>query len=606
MSSKTAVLVGLALVLGFGAPLARGQVLWGYYPIHENDYKDYSGNNHHGTPVDGAAIVSDGERGWVMAFNVDPAQPSRVNCGTNDPSAGGQLTVSTWLYWQGTNGNWQGIAGKSFSYTDRRWVFQLRDSDGHIQWGGADNANLHIFADVAPAVDEWQHVVGACDGKTSKVYINGQVVGSGAGGFAPGAAGANVTLGFGEDRSDYDESFNGRIDEIHILTRGLSDSQVVDLATGVLPSFDKARDPNPADGDGSVMMPLFRWTAGDGAVLHDIYLGTTPELGEPQLVGPRYGATTFFYTGTLQPGTTYFWRVDEVNMDGVTITTGDVWQFTTQALTAYRPDPPDGATDASPVPTLTWMPGQGALKHHLYFGDNPDAVAQGTADTDKGEFALADTTFAPGELQQVGTYYWRVDEIVFGGTVRTGAVWTFTTYLPIDDFESYNDEENKGTRIYETWIDGWTNNNGSTVGHTDPPFAERTIVHGGLQSMPLDYNNVDPPFYSEAERTWDTAQDWTVNDVNTLVLYVRGRPTNSPAPVYVRLEDSTKHSATVVYPEPAVVTKTKWTEWRIPLSDLTGVNISRVKTMCLGVGDRDNPAAGGKGLLYVDDIWVTK
>ena len=32
------------------------------------------------------------------------------------------------------------------------------------------------------------------------------------------------------------------------------------------------------------------------------------------------------------------------------------------------------------------------------------------------------------------------------------------------------------------------------------PFAEQTIVHGGKQSMPLDYNNVKTPFYSEAER----------------------------------------------------------------------------------------------------------
>ena len=31
-----------------------------------------------------------------------------------------------------------------------------------------------------------------------------------------GAAAANVTLGFAEDRSDYDESFNGLLDEIHI------------------------------------------------------------------------------------------------------------------------------------------------------------------------------------------------------------------------------------------------------------------------------------------------------------------------------------------------------------------------------------------------------
>jgi hypothetical protein len=42
--------------------------------------------------------------------------------------------------------------------------------------------------------------------------------------------------------------------------------------------------------------------------------------------------------------------------------------------------------------------------------------------------------------------------------------------------------------------------------------------------MPMDYNNVIPPYYSEAERTWAAPQDWRFNDVNTLVVHFRGNP----------------------------------------------------------------------------------
>ena len=44
---------------------------------------------------------------------------------------------------------------------------------------------------------------------------------------------------------------------------------------------------------------------------------------------------------------------------------------------------------------------------------------------------------------------------------------------------------------------------GSIVGYLTAAggtFGETTIVHGGKQSMPFEYNNVKTPFYSEAER----------------------------------------------------------------------------------------------------------
>jgi hypothetical protein len=259
------------------------------------------------------------------------------------------------------------------------------------------------------------------------------------------------------------------------------------------------------------------------------------------------------------------------------------------------------------APTLTWMPGQAAMEHQLYFSDNFDAVSQAAAEADKGKFDLHGETFAPGTLEPLSTYWWRVDESLAGDAVTPGPVWNFTTCQPVDDFESYNDEENQGTRIYETWIDGYADgSSGSIVGNVDPPFAEQTIVHSGLQSMPLDYNNVNEPFYSEARREFSPVADWTVGDVNALVLYVQGQLINAVVPLYLTLEDSSQNVATVVHPDPKVVTATAWIAWKIPLSDFAGVNLARVKTIYLGLGDKANPAAGGTGRLYIDDIGLTK
>ena len=91
-------------------------------------------------------------------------------------------------------------------------------------------------------------------------------------------------------------------------------------------------------------------------------------------------------------------------------------------------------------------------------------------------------------------------------------------YVFVDDFESYdNHHPNKYTT---TWIKG----GGGTVGYPDPNYAEITIVHGGLQSMPFDYNNLGSPYDSDATRTFATSQDWTAEGVKSLELWFRGCP----------------------------------------------------------------------------------
>lgn len=82
----------------------------------------------------------------------------------------------------------------------------------------------------------------------------------------------------------------------------------------------------------------------------------------------------------------------------------------------------------------------------------------------------------------------------------------------IDDMENYDDNEN---RIYDTWLDGWGNETSSTVAYFEEPFAEKSIVKSGRQSMPLQYDNSAVPFHSEAELALGV-MDLDTNGANTL------------------------------------------------------------------------------------------
>ncbi len=452
---------------------------------------------------------------------------------------------------------------------------------------------------------------------------------------------------------------------------------------------------------------------------------------------------------------------------------------------AREPQPADGATDVDPDATLNWRAGRDATAHEVYFGTNANELPLAGS--------VAGAAFTPDALSFGTTYYWRVDAV--GDEVWAGDLWSFATaeYALIDGFEDYTDDIDAGEAIFDTWLDGWVNNTGSTVGYLDAPFAERTIVRSGRQSMPLLYDNTSSPFYSETSRTFDSPQDWTVYGADTLRLFVAGRAPafaeaadgtilmnaigndiwgnadqfryayknlsgngsitaridmldispdiwvkggvmirqnaeagainvfmamtgtggggstfqqrmtaggasvsqhtyadgpfaapywvrvtregntltgytspdgenwtqrgdtitlamtdpvliglaltshnvnqatsaqfsnvaftgnvtgawqvaevgvaqpegNDIAPLYVALEDATGKSAVVTHPDANIIGRSGWNEWQISLSDFAGVNLSRVDTMVIGVGNHTNPTAGGAGTIYIDDV----
>jgi hypothetical protein len=279
---------------------------------------------------------------------------------------------------------------------------------------------------------------------------------------------------------------------------------------------------------------------------------------------------------------------------------------------AGSPIPSNGSTGASLTPILKWLAGDYAASHEIYFGTDADAVANAT--TASPEFkvtkALGDESYDPGKLAWNTTYYWRVDEVndLHPDSPWVGSLWSFTTgdFLLVDDFESYTDNDAAGEAIWQAWIDGFgVAGNGSQVGYLLPPYAEQTIVHSGLQSMPLLYNNTNGMRNSEAELTLTSPRDWTEENVAELSLWFQGSSDNAAEPLYVAVSNASGSPAVVAHDDPAAATIDTWTQWVIPLQAFSdqGINLRNVDRIAIGLGATgDLAAAGGSGTIYIDDI----
>ena len=127
-----------------------------------------------------------------------------------------------------------------------------------------------------------------------------------------------------------------------------------DYVKPVFHSF-KARKPNPADGAmlANTWVSL-SWEPGIAAASHDVYFGENfdnVEAGTEETFQGNQGAPYFVvgfpgfpYPDGLVYGTTYYWRIDEVNeSEPNSPWAGDVWSFTIPPKTAYNPAPADGA-----------------------------------------------------------------------------------------------------------------------------------------------------------------------------------------------------------------------------------------------------------------------
>jgi len=239
-----------------------------------------------------------------------------------------------------------------------------------------------------------------------------------------------------DGRDNYDEYYvtviisDGRL-TIKPAPDGLK-CKIMFVHIDTLPIF-KAYDPVPADDtvhpEASVSLS---WTPGDFAVSHNVYFGDSFDDVDNGTGDTFKGnqSETSLVIENLVPGTTYYWRIDEVNelhLDSPW--KGDIWSFSVPVMTAYKPDPPDGAEFIYPNVTLSWTAGFGAQSHTVYIGSNFDDVNNASG----GDLQDA-TSYTPAPLAKDTVYYWRVDEYD-GVTKHKGDIWSFTTIpdVPIAD-----------------------------------------------------------------------------------------------------------------------------------------------------------------------------
>jgi len=264
---------------------------------------------------------------------------------------------------------------------------------------------------------------------------------------------------------------------------------------------------------------------------------------------------------------------------------------------AREPQPLDGSTTDSADIVLSWRSGRQAASSEVYLG------------TDAADLALLGTTtddsLAVTEVDLGTTYFWSVTEVneAEAVTSHAGDVWSFTVpaAVIVDDFELYDDNCN---RIFFTWADGLGHNGGeeiegcdvpayngngtgSIVGNAMAPFAEKSIVLAGRQSLPFSYEG-------NSETAADIADlpigpDWTKGSPTTLVIWVRGDLANAAADqLYVKI-NNTK----VMYGGDLSVPL--WKQWSVDLA-ASGANLSSVNALTIGV------EASGQGMLYLDEI----
>ncbi|MBW7992056.1 MAG: LamG domain-containing protein [Planctomycetes bacterium] len=682
----------LCLVLTSIAECADpGLVAWYRF---DGDALDSSGNELHGTEM-GNPTYEVGVFGQAISLDGDG---DYVDCGL-DPKFDITefITVTYWIKVVAFDRGWNTV----FSRGDDSWRSSRAGENNFMEAAVGGTAGNWTYG-VTPVDDEqWHHIGWVYDGTMNYLYLDGEI-------DATEENSGEITVSsfplyIGENSGATGRFWNGLIDDVQIYNRPLTQEEIQIVMLSSAGDYPQAAGPVPADGalhaDTWVNMG---WRAGDFAVSHDVYFGDNfddVDAGaESTFQGNQTGTFLvagfpgFAYPDGLVPGTTYYWRIDEVNdAEPNSPWKGEIWSFSIPPKTAYFPDPADSAESVDADVQLGWTAGFGAKLHTVYFGDNFDEVdnaagglPQGTLTYNPGTLKMAKTyywrvdefdivetykgdvwsfttqgavggpnpangavdvtqsailswtpgfgtsheiyfgsdasslelkgsgnlgseSYDPGQLEWDTTYYWRIDEAdnANADSPWTGPLWSFTTanFLIIDDMESYNDldpADPASNRIFNAWLDGFNNPaiNGSVVGNANPPFAEQTIVNGGLQSMPMSYDNAVGK--SEATLTLTSNRDWTVNGVNTLTIWFRGSSDNAAETLYVALNDS----AVVNNDVPDVAQKGSWNQWNIDLQAFAdqGVNLANVTSITLGLGNMSNPVAGGSGMMYFDDI----
>jgi len=260
------------------------------------------------------------------------------------------------------------------------------------------------------------------------------------------------------------------------------------------------------------------WKAGEFAVSHDVYLGDNFDdvnnatrdsdvfRSNQTLVFYVAGFPGYAYPDGLVPGTTYYWRIDEVNeAEPNSPWKGKVWSFLIPPKTAYKPSPADGAEFIDLDVQLTWTAGFGAKLNYIVFGEDFDEVSSAATGVSSGP-----ASYTPGPLQLAKTYYWRVDEFD-GAATNKGEVWSFTTLGAVSGPNPVDGAVEVKPSVVLRW------DAGAVAASHDVYFgADADAVKNATKTSP-EYKGpkaLGEESYNPDKLTFNTTYYWRIDEVN--------------------------------------------------------------------------------------------
>lgn len=237
-AGNVALSANVALTVSNTVPIPQPlpQALVAVYAFNEGagyTVADASGNNNTGTFGSGVTWTSQGRFGKALVFNgggfvTIPAAAS-LNLTTG-------MTLEAWVYPTATRRNWSTILMKE---QPRRLAYALYAASRHSRpgvyfntWTSAKVERGRGTTGPSPLrLNTWSHLAGTYDGVTLKLYVNGvPVVEKAFSGSIQASTGALRIGGNGL----WGEYFQGRIDEIRIYNRALSQTEIqADMTTAI-------------------------------------------------------------------------------------------------------------------------------------------------------------------------------------------------------------------------------------------------------------------------------------------------------------------------------------------------------------------------------------
>jgi len=405
------------------------------------------------------------------------------------------------------------------------WNYMV--AGGNLKWAVIVNADQNVYVwtrsggtwaqrlvTSIPLTTDWTHIAMTYDvGSGVELYFNAEKAGEG--GNPPVVDELDDSIMVGA-RAPGQEFFAGIIDEVALYNRILTLDEIKQDMQAVGEPFPYASGPNPQDGAMlEATWASLNWWAGDFAVSRDVYIGESFDDVNDGAEGAFAGnqTTTTLIVGFagfpipdgLVPGTTYYWRINEVNdADPNSPWKGPVWSFSIPPKTAYNPDPADGAEFVDPNAVFTWTPGFGAKLHTVYMGTSFDEVNDAT-----GGMPLGSASYSPASLESEKVYYWRVDEFDPPTTYK-GDIWSFTTPGAVGGSQPANgavDVPMIGTL-------GWTAADNATSHElyfgTDPD-----AVNSAMTASPeyIGPRALGAESYDPGGLAWDSSYAWRVDEV---------------------------------------------------------------------------------------------